>query len=370
MKTTLLLMFLLWVLAYFVQAQEPALFPVKKNDKAGYIDQTGKVVIPLKFDEAWGFAEGLAPVRVGEDWGYTNKKGEIVIKPQFFQADSFSEGIASVGIYWPRRKIIDATVGYYGYVDKNGRVITKDKFDVAFDFSNGLAMIQTEDSKDGFIDHTGKIVLYFDAWSGFSNDRAMFKTNSNMPDSKIGYIDKTGNVVIPAQYHFGTNFLEGLACVSKEKGFGYIDTEGNTKIDFVFDGCDVFSEGLAAVRVDGKYGFIDESGKMVIEPQFAEVRPFSDGAAIVRIGEPEKPTEDGLRDVTITPERNMTVAKDGVYGVIDKTGKFIIPPRFVQIGSFYDGLAWVNLSDSYLVHGETDQWGYVNKKGVIVWKSF
>ncbi len=358
------------VLTHSLLAQDPALFPVEKNGKAGYIDQTGKVVIPLKFDEARGFSEGLAAVRSGDDWGYIDSTGKLVIKPQFFQAGRFQDGIASVGVWYPRKKIIDSKVGFYSYINDTGQLITKDRFGVAFSFSDELAQVLTEDYKNGVIDRNGKILFYFDIWDNFSNGLALFKTNSNMPDSRIGYIDKTGNVVISAQYHFGTNFLEGLACVSKEKGFGYIDTEGNAKIDFVFDGCQVFSEGLAAVRVADKYGFIDKSGKMVIEPQFAEVKPFSDGVAIVRIGEPEKPTEDGLRAVTITPERNMTVAKDGLFGVIDKTGKFIIPPRFVQIGSFYNGLAWVNLSDSYLVHGETDQWGYVNKKGEIVWKTF
>jgi hypothetical protein len=66
----------------------------------------------------------------------------------------------------------------------------------------------------------------------------------------------------------------------------------------------------------------------------------------------------------------MTMSKDGAFGVIDKSGAFIIPPKFVQIGDFFNGLAWVNLSDSYLVHGNTDRWGYINKRGKIVWKSF
>jgi len=29
-----------------------------------------------------------------------------------------------------------------------------------------------------------------------------------------------------------------------------------------------FSEGLASVVIDGKYGFIDKTGKFVIEPKF------------------------------------------------------------------------------------------------------
>ncbi len=39
MKNALLLVFVLWVFACFVPAQEPALFPVEKNGKAGYIEK-------------------------------------------------------------------------------------------------------------------------------------------------------------------------------------------------------------------------------------------------------------------------------------------------------------------------------------------
>jgi hypothetical protein len=66
----------------------------------------------------------------------------------------------------------------------------------------------------------------------------------------------------------------------------------------------------------------------------------------------------------------MYAAKSGLFGVIDKTGKFIIAPQYVQIADFHNGLAWVNLSDAYIVHGDTNRWGYINKQGKIVWKSF
>lgn len=363
-----------WAIACTVFAQELPLFPVEMNRRAGYIDQTGKVVIPLKFDEARDFTEGLAPVRVGEDWGYIDRTGRFVIKPQFFEAGRFSEGFAQVGIYWPRRKIVDSTVGYDGYIDKSGRVITKDKFGVAFSFSDGLAKIKTEDYKNGFVDGTGKIVLYADTWSGFYDGRAMFKTNSNMPDSRVGYIDKTGKIVIPAKFLGGEDFSEGLACVYTESGSGYIDIDGKTAIDFKFDNCGSLSDGLASVLVDGLVGFIDRAGKMVIEPKFAWVpgseTHFSDGVAVVKVGESERPTKEGLRDVTITKERNILSNVPGAFGVIDKTGKFIIPAKYVQLGDFHNGLAWVNLSDAYIIHGDTDRWGYINKQGKIVWKSF
>jgi|GEM_PF-6371782 len=53
----------------------------------------------------------------------------------------------------------------------------------------------------------------------------------------------------------------------------------------------------------------------------------------------------------------------------DRKGKTILPPIFVQPGNFSNGLAWVNLSEVYILHGDTDKWGYINKAGKFVWTS-
>lgn len=365
----------LWISAFSALAQEPDLFPIDKNGKSGYIDHTGKVVIPLRFDEARWFSEGLAPIRIGSDWGYIDTNGKIIINPSFFSASGFSDGIAEVGIYWKGRRIVDSTVGYSGYINKNGQLITNQRFDLAWSFSEGLAKVKTEDRKRGFIDSTGKIVVYADTYgSGFSNGRALFKTRGNMPESRTGFIDKTGKVVIPAIFHGGEEFSEGLACVYDENGSGFIDIYGKAVIPLKYENCGSFSEGLASVLINGLVGFIDKSGKIVIQPKFTFVpgdeTRFSDGVAVVKLGESEKPTKEGLRDVTITAERNILSNAKGSFGVIDKTGQFIIPAKYVQLGNFHNGLAWVNLSDAYIIHGDTNRWGYINKQGEIVWKSF
>ncbi|HEX8249890.1 MAG TPA: WG repeat-containing protein, partial [Pyrinomonadaceae bacterium] len=186
-------------------------------------------------------------------------------------------------------------------------------------------------------------------------------------DSRAGYIDKSGKIAIEAKYRNGEDFSEGLACVYSDKGAGFIDPKGRVAIDFKFTYCRSFSEGLAAVYVNDKYGFIDKTGKMIIEPQFAEVQPFSDGVAVVRVI--ENPESSG-KEERFKQGDNIVAVKEGLFGVIDKTGKFILPAKFTQLHDFSDGLALVNLSDNYLVHGNTAYWGYINKAGKIVWKSF
>ena len=52
---------------------------VKLNDKYGFIDKTGKEVIPIKYDNAYSFSKiSLALVKLEGKWFYINPKGECV----------------------------------------------------------------------------------------------------------------------------------------------------------------------------------------------------------------------------------------------------------------------------------------------------
>jgi WG containing repeat len=102
------------------QKNEPnRLFPVSQNDKNGYIDRTGEIVVPLKFDGASDFSEGLAAVKVEGKWGFIDEAGRVVIEPQFSGAYELSEGLARVQVGGDK-------FGYYdkwGFIDKSGNMV-------------------------------------------------------------------------------------------------------------------------------------------------------------------------------------------------------------------------------------------------------
>ena len=78
-----------------------SLFPVRVNDRYGYIDQRGKLVIKPQFIDAREFSEGLARVWVAGGkgrWGYVDLTGKMAIPAQFEWAEDFSEGLAVVKI--------------------------------------------------------------------------------------------------------------------------------------------------------------------------------------------------------------------------------------------------------------------------------
>lgn len=68
---------------------------IKINNKCGYLDKAGHIVIEPEFDDASFFSEGLAAVMQDRKWGFINKQGYMVIEPRFEYVFDFSEGLAA-----------------------------------------------------------------------------------------------------------------------------------------------------------------------------------------------------------------------------------------------------------------------------------
>ena len=124
---------------------------IKWNNKYGYIDKRGQMVIQPMFDVTTDFSEGLACVNVNNKWGYIDVSGKYVIDAKFDMAFPFSEGLGCV-------RIGDEENGKWGYIDKTGKLIIDTKFNKAEPFSNGIACVMI-DLTEGEIDNNNTYVL-------------------------------------------------------------------------------------------------------------------------------------------------------------------------------------------------------------------
>ena len=127
------------------------LFPVVEGGRWGYIDKTGRIVIPPQYDSADPFFEGLAQVWIGDKVGYIDTTGQIVIAPQYDPhvgtSLGFSEGLARARV---SEKI--------GYIDKTGKMVIPPQYEAGDGFSEGLAAVRVGD-KWGYIGKTGDMVI-------------------------------------------------------------------------------------------------------------------------------------------------------------------------------------------------------------------
>ena len=76
----------------------PTLFPVITNKDAGFIDNSGKVVIPLTFSAVSSFSEGVAAVQKEHLWGYIDRSGSERISFRYSDAKPFVGGYAGVRV--------------------------------------------------------------------------------------------------------------------------------------------------------------------------------------------------------------------------------------------------------------------------------
>jgi hypothetical protein len=98
--------------------------------KCGFIDKTGKLIIPAKFDHVYGFREGVAFVEDGKQ-GLIDKTGRVIIPWPYKNYPSFSRGLARVSVD-----------GKWGFIDTAGKMVIPPQFDYADNFSEGLAAVR------------------------------------------------------------------------------------------------------------------------------------------------------------------------------------------------------------------------------------
>jgi hypothetical protein len=333
------------------QNQDCNLLLFKEGAKYGYLNTTGRVIIPPLFDGARAFSDGVAIVSIGGRLAILNPSGkvndlQVKLEGKYDTIFDFSDGLARFRIGGSKWAASDMVYGgKVGYISKVGKVVINAELpEEAHDFKEGLALVRVN-GKFGYIDKSGKYAIapQFDYAYDFSEGLAVVNHGlSQRSHGKNGYIDKSGRWVIPPQYDGASYFSEGLAAVKVEAKWGYIDRTGRIVIAPQYDTAKEFSEGLGAVEVivfragysiSDNWGFINRTGEWVIKPLFSDAHDFSDGLANVRLG-------------------------TAGWAYVDKAGKVILEQEWLGlVGDFCNGVA----RDKTLLK-------YMDKTGKIVWE--
>ena len=206
-----------------------------EDEKYGYINTKGEVVVEPQYKLASRFSEGLAGVRDAESdlCGFINKKGKLVIECLYTEANLFKDGYARVSVQ-----------GSIGYINKKGEFVLRTSLK-ADEFSEGYARYTNDEKLFGFINMSGKEVIEckYSFAGPFSNERALVYTT----DEKVGYIDTNGNYAVEPMYELfysegtGAGFSfssDGYVIVLKGEKFGVVDKNGKVILDCIYEGLD------------------------------------------------------------------------------------------------------------------------------------
>ena len=118
---------------------------VVSNNSFGFIDKTGKEVVPLQYKDAHSFSEGLAAVQLktgpnttktvknagstvtiftaGVKYGYIDKSGKLMIPAQFKEAGRFIGGLARVCMESTAEVDPLGAKKPCGYIDTTGKTV-------------------------------------------------------------------------------------------------------------------------------------------------------------------------------------------------------------------------------------------------------
>ncbi|MEH2403701.1 WG repeat-containing protein [Nostoc sp.] len=329
----------------------------KLNGKWGFINQSGKLVIPYQYDKIQQFSGGVATVQVNGFWGVIKPEGKWIIQPVYKSPIEFFQGIANLK---------DPNTGQIiSYGDKSGQLVGDlyNRPQLAKEFQEELAIIEIP------------------LWSRVRGIEVPVVTtfdSSLFIGSKCGFQDKQGKVIIKPQFDGCRSFSQGLAAVRvyKKLGnevndkWGYIDKTGKFVVSPRFDYADSLFEERGLVVSNGKIGFIDKTGKIVVKPEF---EPSSGSIS----SDPNIQSEYLKSKFKKYPQqleswevmrhrfanRLAVVGKDNKCGYIDKTGKFAILHQFIKCEQFdQQGVAKVIRQSRF----RQESWNeslYINREG-------
>lgn len=291
---------------------------------AWLIDKTGKEVVPRGrySDIAGEFTEGMMSVWQGDKCGFIDETGKEVIpclydnvwNEDFSVPPMFHEGLAAVCLN-----------GKYGFIDKTGQVVIPFEYDYGYDFFGGLANVRLN-GQEITIDKTGQVVApgKYDTISHFWEGLAVVSLNG-----KYGFIDATGQEVVPCRYESAQTSYDGLAAVKLNGKWGYVDKTGKEVIPctLAYASVEPFLSGFAKVRdSNGRYGLIDRTGREVVPcGRYDSTGPWTK--------RPWSKNGPGLVEVRDS---------NGQEGLIDQTGREIVPcGQYDDVSVCEDGLVVV-----------------------------
>lgn len=245
----------------------------------GLIDSTGKQILPLEYSSISDKAiNGLVEICSDDRLGYVDITGHVVLKPTYKSIGDFADGYAVVskdsgfyddnGCYKKRiyfgvinnqfKEIIPCVFTSLEYEKKTGRF----KTEVGYKTMDGRYVLEV-DGKELLIDKKYKYCKPF-------NDTCAIVAYVSDEKEKYGLIDKKANIVLPPIFSRIDYIDNGMYKYKLNNLYGLVNSKGNIIVQNKYNYIGEFSEGIAAVKFNGKWGFVNTKWEIVVPCEYDE----------------------------------------------------------------------------------------------------
>ena len=365
------------------------LAPVSKNKKWGFIDETGKVAIPLIYDDVEYFTRnGLSAVKRNGRYGFINQQGKEIIPVIYETVESeqlddivivrknyrwaffantgnqltdflyndvqrawkgddttfFENGPASVKIK-----------GKYIFLDKNLQpAFANLTLDSATSFDSNRNAIVVKNGKFGILKNDGRLAIPI-KYTAIEN----YNSNGN-PNPEFYRLTKDNRyellntdlrkVAESDEEFFNITYSDKTKYISFKdfnNKFGVVDQQGNIKVPFIYDESLYFDGNTFSIaKRNGMQGIIDINNKEIIPLKYSSVSQIDDDESNLFILE----NSDGVKIVNLSNKVILSgynqiesifnqplkfiVKKNKKYGIVDLDNKIILPIEYDEISNW------------------------------------
>jgi len=280
----------------------------------GAVRGDGTVAVPARYDWVGRFSDGRAAVRLRGLYGFVDEDGREIVEPKYRIVDAYSFGFAQVDVD-----------GKSGLIDRDGRMVVEPKYGSITAIAPDrfyVSDVRNLGGRNGSEDFSGGRWGFAPGWRTTELMRppgmALHQSNSGVIDISGRWIEPPratpkmprGDVVFTGQRIELPDFDKdnpSMRWAWRDNLWGLQRPDGSWLVEPRFQQADRLIGDLTRVMLNAKVGFIDREGNLAIEPAFDQAWPF-------------------LRGFDRT-----SVVRDGIPGVIDKTGAWVSQAGDLQI---------------------------------------
>jgi hypothetical protein len=332
------------------EAQQLEVIRSFKNGKYGYRDKTTKeLIIPCEFDR-FIHRKGKSIVAIKDKkYGVIDSTRRIILPFEYTRISILTEDI-----------VIATKERQTRLYNHNNQAISR-SYDYITKQDNGFPVTR-KNGKEGIIDTLGNELIppSYDGIEYLADDLYAAEINE-----KYGVINLQKNWIIKPAYNWIEPVSFGkLFFVEGEFGMGIIDNTGKTIVPCIYDDLQVFTDydidldnpQWILCTKDGKEGILDATGREIIPTKYHHIELIENklfvGSQYSRWDE-DLFTSNGkllysefdyispFNSYSPLSQPYFIVEKDREEGIIDSTGKEIIPIEWDEIKPFDDQSAIV-----------------------------
>lgn len=293
-------------------------FSYKENGKWGVKDYHYSTVIPAIYDTppiAPLGNDSLFLVKQNDKKGVVDKDNKTII-PIIYQD------------LWPwSDRYFAAKQEHWGLINAHGETVIPLIFESIEHLDDTLMLVKSANGF-GVLSLTGKYILpcQYSAIEPLGNQ--LYAVSDNR--MKDAVVDSENHIVIPHQYDHIESFTNNRFLVRSNGKYGYLDPQGQEVIPLKYSWAKPFYNGYAWVRKNVvSWSIIDTKGRKLI--------PFSNHHHYIPTDEPFS-GEGGT----------VCVERKGMYGIMDSTGKILVPFISHAPTCFINGIALIFDKDDHI----------------------